>query len=211
MPHATPTAAFARDPLARLLEWGLAVWLVAAPLPFGGVPPNARLGLEIGAGILGLLWLLRAGMVAPVLPRPALLGAFAGLLILALLQIAPLGSAVVGALSPQAAAIRAETQPPPDVLAAETRLLGADPRRDEPRATLSLDPQATASALRLGTALFVLVIVATTVAATRGARVLGAALLASAAFQGLYGLLVLASGHERIWHVAKRHYLDARQ
>jgi len=35
------------------------------------------------------------------------------------------------------------------------------------------------------------------------------ALLVSGAFQGLYGLLVLVSGHDRIWHLPKRYNLDA--
>jgi O-antigen ligase len=38
---------------------------------------------------------------------------------------------------------------------------------------------------------------------------LALAALAAAAFQGLYGLLVLASGHDRIWSVPKTAYLDS--
>jgi len=52
-------------------------------------------------------------------------------------------------------------------------------------------------------------IVATHVAATRGIRLLCLLLLVSAAFQALYGLIVLASGHDRIWNVAKKAYLDS--
>ncbi len=58
-------------------------------------------------------------------------------------------------------------------------------------------------------ALVGLLLVAMTVAATRGAGVLALALLISASFQGLYGLLILVSGHDKIWHVEKLHYLGS--
>jgi O-antigen ligase len=47
------------------------------------------------------------------------------------------------------------------------------------------------------------------VVAVRGAGRLALAALIAAAFQGLYGLLVVASGHDRIWNVPKTAYLDS--
>jgi len=58
-------------------------------------------------------------------------------------------------------------------------------------------------------ALSALFLVACYTAAARGFSGLAIALLASAGFQGLYGLIVLASGHEMIWHLPKRAYLDS--
>jgi len=72
-----------------------------------------------------------------------------------------------------------------------------------------VDPGASASALRTGAALLTLLLVAVDVAAARGARRIALALLVSASFQGLYGLLVLVSGHDRIWNLPKPAYLDA--
>ena len=76
-------------------------------------------------------------------------------------------------------------------------------------AAASASPDATASALRTGAALAGTFLVATSVVAWRGGRVLGIALLFSAGFQGLYGLIVLASGHPYIWGVPKKAYIDS--
>ncbi len=75
--------------------------------------------------------------------------------------------------------------------------------------TLSLAPDATASALRTGAALAGLLLVTTSVVAATGAKRIALAALLSAAFQGLHGLLVLASGHDRIWNMPKTAYLDS--
>src|SRR4029453_14927022 len=78
-----------------------------------------------------------------------------------------------------------------------------------PEATLSLAPLATASAVRTGAALAGILFVTTSVVAARGAARLALAAVVAAAFQGLYGTLVLASGHARIWNVPKTAYLDS--
>jgi O-antigen ligase len=75
--------------------------------------------------------------------------------------------------------------------------------------TISVAPDATASALRTGAALVGTLLVATSVVARGGGRYLATALLLSAAFQGLYGLIVLASGHPAIWGIPKADYLDS--
>lgn len=201
-PHGEP------DPLARLLEWGLAASVVLFPLPFGSVVPGGRLALELIAFALALVWVVRAFRHPTPVPPVAVRAGLTSLLVLALVQAAPLGALMVGLVSPRAIELRQESRPAGDALAAERELLGVDPTLLDAPATVSLDPGATASALRTGAALSALLLVATTVAATRGVRLLVLGLLLSAAFQGLYGILVLASGHDQIWHLPKRYYLD---
>lgn len=182
--------------------------MILGPFPFGAVTPPGRLALELGALALLLIWIGRAFFRdTPLPPKPVRIG-IAGLLLLGALQAMPLGQAVVGRISPRAVAIRVDSQPPPAALGAEQRLLGREPATLDPPAALSLDPGATASALRTGAALAALFLVALSVAATCGVRRICLALLFSAAFQGLYGLLVVASGHDLIWNVPKRHFLD---
>jgi O-antigen ligase len=154
--------------------------------------------------MLGLLWLLRAWIRSSPLPPVAMCGALAGLLALCALQLVPLGQELITRLSPRATAIRDGLQPGAAALAAERELLGAEPAAFDARPTLSLDPPATASALRTGAALAALFVVAHSVAHARGGQALALSLLLSAAFQGLYGLLVLASGHDRIWYAPNR-------
>lgn len=193
---------------ARLLEIGLAALVVVVPLPLGAVGPRGRLLLEVGAAALLVLLLARAPFWATPLPSAWARAGVGGLLALAALQSLPLGDAVVSRISPRSVAVRAASEPPAPAQAAEGRILGRPAADFDRRASISLDPGATASALRTGAALAALFIVATAVAALRGARWLALALLLSAAFQGLYGLLVVASGHDRIWYLPKKYFLD---
>lgn len=197
------------DPLARVLELGLVAVILLAPLPAGSVNPGARLGLELGALLLGLVWLARTLVHRTTLPsRTAVIGLL-GLLALGAVQITPLGQGVVSMLSPESVRIRESVQPPPEVVSAETRLLGVDPAGLEQPAVVSVDAASTASALRVGCALAALFFVAWTVVATCGAGRIALSLLISGALQGLYGLLVLISGHDRILFYTKVHYLDS--
>ena len=196
------------DGAARVLELGLAATVILGPFPFGAIAPPGRLALELGALGLLLVWLGRSLFRPTPLPSKPVQIALAGLLMLGALQSVPLGEFLVGRISPHAVAIRVDSLPPAEALDAERRLLGREPGALDPPATLSLDPGATASALRTGSALTALVLVATTVAAICGVRRIAFALLFSAAFQGLYGLLVVAAGHDRIWNVPKRYFLD---
>jgi putative inorganic carbon (HCO3(-)) transporter len=182
-----------RDPPGStlvLLEAGLCALVLYAPLPFGCVGPKGRLALELLALALTVVWSLAALRREVALPPRAVCVALIALLGLAAVQIVPLGGAGVAAISPKASALRA----------------GLDP---VPIATLSLAPAASASALRTGAALAGIVFVATSVVAAAGARRLALAALIAAAFQGLYGLLVVASGHDRIWSMPKTAYLDS--
>jgi O-antigen ligase len=178
------------SPIFTFLEFGLCALILVAPLPFGAVGPQGRLSLEAIALSLTAVWAVAALRRELALPPRPVRWALLGLLAVATLQMIPIGHAAVGLLSPRAEALRA----------------GLDPA---PAATLSLAPEATASALRTGTALVGTLLVATSVAAQRGAARIALAATVAAAFQGLYGLLVLASGHAMIWNVPKTSYLDS--
>jgi O-antigen ligase len=173
-----------------VLEAGLCALIVVAPLPFGAVPAGGRLMLELLALTLTAVWTVTAARTHVALPPRWVCAALIGLLAIAAIQMTPLGAGAVSALSPRSAAL----------------LEGLDP---VPRPTLSLAPEATASALRTGAALVGILFVATTVVAARGAARLAFSAVLASAFQGLYGLLVLASGHDRIWGVPKTAYLDS--
>jgi O-antigen ligase len=192
-----------------VLELGLAAGLIAAPFAFGAVGAPGRLAVELGAIVLLLIWLGRSLFRPTPLPSKLVRIGLAGLLVFTAVQALPLGAGIVRLVSPRAVATRADSRPPQEAQQAERQMLGRDPARLDTRATLSLDPGATASALRTGAALVAALLVATTVAATCGVRRIAFALLLGAAFQGLYGLLVVASGHDRIWLVPKKYFLDA--
>jgi len=193
----------------RLLEAGLGAVVVLAPLPFGSVATSARLAFEMAAFALLGVWGVAAWTGPFTVPPKRVLGLLLGLLLLGSLQAVPLPEAAIRAVSPQTVAVRGSTAPDGAALKAETDLLGVAPMSLDAEPTLSVEPGATASALRTGVALCALLIVATHVAATRGIRLLCLLLLVSAAFQALYGLIVLASGYDRIWNVAKKAYLDS--
>lgn len=183
--------------------------VVAAPLPFGAVIPAGRLALETGAFALLAVWLVRAALrPTPLPPRPVAVG-IVSLLLVGVLQAIPLGTTVVSAVAPLSARIRSESTATGDALEAERRILGRDPRALDPGPTISVDPPATASALRTGAALGALVVVAFTVASHGGGAALAMALLLSAAFQALYGIATLASPSPHIWLAEKKFYLDS--
>ena len=151
------------DAAARFLEWGLMLAIIAGPFPFGAVQPSGRLALELLALGLMAVWVARAPFRAtPLPPRLGQIGV-AGLLLLCALQALPLGRTIVGAISPQAVSIRADSLPADEAREAERNLLGLDSARLDPPVSLSLDPGASASALRTGAALAALFYVATTV------------------------------------------------
>jgi len=193
----------------RLLEIGVGAVVVLAPLPFGSVAATGRLAFELAAFALLLVWGFAAWTGPFALPPKRVLGLLGGLLLLGSLQTLPLPDAVIRAVSPQTVAVRESTLPDRAALDAETALLGVAPASLDAEPTLSVEPGATSSALRTGAALCALLVVASHVAATRGLRHLCLLLLISAAFQALYGLIVLASGYDRIWNVTKKAYLDS--
>ncbi len=196
------------DAAAAILEIGLACVVVIAPLPFGSVSPPGRLFLEIASLVLLAVWLFRSFLGPARLPSTAAAIGLGGLLLLAVAQALPVGESLAAALSPFAAQVRRDLRPVGAALDAERRLLGADPAGLDGSATISVDPEATASAARTGAALVALFLVATTVVRTRGPVLLSLSLLVSASFQALYGVLILASADPMIWNVPKRYYRD---
>ncbi|ANM29271.1 hypothetical protein ABI59_06225 [Acidobacteria bacterium Mor1] len=198
-----------RDSLATAMAWSLGAVIVIAPLPFGSIIPPARVALEVAALALACVWALREWVRgSDPLPRALLIGLL-GVLLLGAFQMAPLPSGVHGALSPRSAELRTTTLAAEPLLAAESRVLEVEPEQLIRPSTLSVDPEATASALRTGTAYAALLLVALSVAAAGRGRLLLLAGLLSAAFQSLHGILVFLSGHDQIWNVAKRVSLDA--
>lgn len=197
-----------RDILLRVLEAGLCTAVIVIPLPFGAVGAGGRLLLEGLSLFLLLLWAVRAVRRGGPSPGRSILLGMAGLLALALFQMTPLGDRAVSVLSPQAEEIRRAARPGDEVLRAEQSLLGVDPSAMEPVSTISVAPALTASAVRTGAAMGILLLVSFTVVAERGARTLAISAAVSGGFQAVYGVLVLVSGHDMIWHLPKRYYLD---
>ena len=207
MPAVAPPSEARR--IDRALEAGVAAVLVLAPLPFGAVSASGRLALEGASLVLLLVWAC-AGWTGPVrLPPRRVLGLLGGLLLLGAVQLIPLGENLIRVVSPGSLVVRESVVPSEAARVAEERLLQLAPSRLDAAPTLSVEPDASASALRTGAALCALLIVAGHVARTRGLRGLATALLFSAAFQALYGLIVLASGYDRIWNVEKTVFLDS--
>lgn len=190
------------------MEAGLVAVILLAPMPFGGVLPAGRLALELFSLFLLVLWAVQT-IRRPGRCPPRIVGlGLAGLLALGLVQAIPVGEAIASVVSPGRIEIQSDSRPPEDARAAEARILGTDPTTLEAVPALSVTAAHTASALRTGAALVSLLLVACTVAAVCGPRRIALAAVVSAAFQGLYGILVLASGHDMIWNVPKRYYLD---
>jgi len=113
--------------LLVILEAGLCALIVLAPLPFGSIPPDGRLMLELLALALTAVWIFAATRGTVALPPRSARVALIGLLVIAALQAIPLGATAVSALSPRAAALHGGLDPVPDP-------------------TLSMAPDATASA-----------------------------------------------------------------
>ena len=196
------------DRMVRILEAGLCAVILIAPLPFGAVLPLGRTGLELAAAILLVLWLARALLRPEPGPGRGVIVSLVGMLALVLLQAVPLGAPLAGTVSPNVIAARQAGIPTGEALAAESRLLDTPPSSLEPGARLSLAPDSTVSALRTGAALAALLLVACTVGRELGLRRLAWAMALSAGFQGTHGALVLLSGHDQIWHIPKRYFLD---
>ncbi|NIM00407.1 MAG: hypothetical protein GTN89_05990 [Acidobacteria bacterium] len=183
--------------------------LVLAPLPFGAVSGRGRLALESSALVLLLLWTYIGWTRSCRLPPLRVVVLLAGLLLLGVTQTIPVGEDLISVVSPQSLEVRESLVPPEDARAAEEAILQLDPATLDAPPTLSVEPRATASALRTGAALCALLIIAAHVARTRGLKTVVTALFFSAGFQALYGVIVVASGHDQIWNVEKTVFLDA--
>jgi O-antigen ligase len=175
----------------RLLAGLLALLLLGAPLPFGGVTPWASALLAALAGValaLAALAVERPAALRPALPAAA---ALAGLALLGLLQAAPAPAGLVAALSPEHA--RLERQ------AAE---LTAGPEGGPAPARLTLAPGASRRAA-LGWAAAAAVFLAAAVAGQRRElrRWLAGALLAGGLFQVFFGARDWFARSRTLWGV----------
>ena len=186
----------------RALVWGLALVLVASPLPFGSVGASAAAAWTagcLGLGALWIVWRCRRGLT-PLPWKDPVLGAGLLCALVGAAQAVPLPRPALEALSPQAVALRDRFEPP---------LSGAEPGRFSGWRPLSLHPWATRqSTLRLLACLFVALMVSDLAAAPGGRRGVAAALVASGGFQALYGLAEFSSGRQHIFGYAKRFYTD---
>lgn len=186
------------DRCRALVRFGVCAVLVLSPLPFGSVQPWAVFGLEILATALGLgsLWLVARDREAlPRGARPVLLTAL-GLLVIGVLQLLPAPAwAVEWLAGPTAEARGAVAGVLPEVAAIA--------------APHSICPPNTLDAVLRGIS-FGCVALATTIAFRRRRqfRTIAFVIVASAAFQGLYGAAEYLSQHQHIFAYTKKYYLD---
>jgi len=191
-------ATAADDRCRVLVRFGVYTILVLSPLPFGSVQPWAVLGVEIVAAALGLgsIWVIARDREAwPRGARPVA-GAALGLLVIGVVQLLPAPAWSVRWLAgPTAEAREAVARVLPEVAAIA--------------APHSLSPPDTLDAVLRGIS-FGWVALATVIAfrERRHFTTLGFVIVASAAFQALYGAAEYLSQHQHIFAYAKKAYLD---
>lgn len=173
----------------------LFVWLLWIPLPFASVIPGAWLPLTLTPLILLVTWIWWSRSVAlPVVLTPsAAWWALGGLSALALvaLQIFPLPSPLVALLSPRSSILWSR--------AAEV-VNNVYPELVPRWWSLSVDPRSTASELiGLASRLAVFVLATQLFRKTESRIGLATVLVASAAFQVIYGIRHWSGGMMEIW------------
>ncbi len=171
----------------------LALFLLGAPLPFGGVTPWAEALLRGGAFLA--LALAAVALDRPAALRPALVpaGALAAVALLGFLQAAPLPAGLVAALSPDHASLARQAE----------ELTGEAPQNPAPRLTLAAT--ATRSAA-LGWAAAAAAFLAAAVAGHRRERRrwLAFAVLAGGLFQVFFGARDWFARSSTLWGVDLR-------
>jgi O-antigen ligase len=188
-----------RPPLGKAIEYGLIALLVFSPLPAGSVSEWAVLVIELTAALMGAAYILLGPKprlnphMEPVLKRMRYpVTGFFGFLVL---QVLPLPSAVVRVLSPGAYAFRKLYDP------GFARLHFM---------TLSVAPGRT---FRAGLELFAYFLLGFLVirTVTHGSQIrrIMIVLMASGAFQALYGLAELGASHPRILFYSKVFSLES--
>jgi O-antigen ligase len=218
--------------LQRTLLYGLLAVLVLAPLPFGSVEPWSSALLAASCLALGALWILwRARRGLPVLPwKDPVLAAGALFALVGVVQLIPLPRQVLEALSPKAVELRDRYEPraaiagavgleredgtgpttaPEQVTSPEPFVDGASRFAFEGWRPISLYPWATRRAILRFLAFLVAALAVFDLAAHGPARrALVTALVASGAFQAIYGLAEYFSGRQHIFAYAKKYYTD---
>ncbi|PYQ09996.1 MAG: hypothetical protein DMH00_12050 [Acidobacteria bacterium] len=203
--------------LDLLIQGGLLLVVVLAPLPFGSVEPWAYSALELGVAGVALLYLYRL-FLFPATTRvtfsPLLIPA-AGLLLLMGAQLLPLPAGWVRAISPRTAELYEGTllgapSRASGVTQADAAALGQARDLAPIRRPLSQAAFATRTYLLKGAAftLFLFLFLNAFRDAWQIRRVLYL-FVAVGTFEAFYGVLEYLSGHQHIFTYQKRFYTDA--
>jgi O-antigen ligase len=189
---------------ARIRSAGGALTLVLAclaPWAFGSVDAWAELGLDVGVGLAAVLAVAAGPTSGPSWRRRLLCTpsvALGGLVLLALLQAAPLSDGILAWASPSMMTLRKEVLPdvPAHVLGDASRPI---PR---PTATLSQNPEAAIrAAARLARAWLLFQSVLALGGGFAAFRSLGAAMSANATLLGLFALIQALTWNGRIFWI----------
>jgi O-antigen ligase len=181
----------------RLLTALLALLLLFAPLPFGGVTPWAEALLR-GLAFAALL-LAAAALESPAALRPAAApaAALAAVALLGLLQAAPLPAGLVARLSPEHARLERQAA---QLTAQPKELSGADPSQGPQRLTLAAAASRSAA---VGWAAAAAAFLAAGVAGRRRGqrRCLAGAVVAAGLFEVFFGAHDWFARSHTLWGV----------
>ena len=147
------------DPAGWLGVGLLVALVVAAPIAWGGILPGGTLIIQILAFAAASVAFLSRAPVRPRLPAIPL-AAVAGILLLGLIQLAPLPERLLGAVSPISLQISRETK----------RILDLFGRTRAPSAAISIAPSETISTILLLLAYIAAFLAASRVLLTRSRR-----------------------------------------
>ncbi len=194
-----PHRATSLQPLLAFMRVGLLLLILLSPLPFGSVEPRSVLVLEIWAAVLGaaaLVSLCREPELLSGRGRRLLLPASL-LVSIGLVQLIPLPDRIVALFAPATAQARqALSAVLPDTV----------PRLNP----ISLSPPDTLDALlRLIAYILVGLAAAVCLRERRHIKMAFLAIVASGAFQALYGSVEYLSGNQHIFGYAKKYFLDS--
>jgi len=186
------------DRLRIAIRFGLYALVLLAPLPFGSVQPGYVLAIELIASAIGVLSMALLALdedARAALPKASLLLCGA-IVLLGVFQILPLPFSIAERFNPTA-----------DLVRPLLPYLGTE---RPPTVTWSVAPAETTDALLRFVAYVWIglgaVLALDTTEARRGFAI---ALVASAAFQAVYGSGEYLTGRQHIFSFAKKHYLDS--
>jgi O-antigen ligase len=184
--------------LRTAIRAALYALVLLAPLPFGSVQPGFVLAIELAAAAIGVLSMTLLAVDAEAreaLPRAPLV--LCGVvLLLGAFQILPLPFTIAERFNPTAGLVRPLIP-----------YLGAD---HPPAVAWSVAPPETADALlRFGAYVWIGLGAALVFDTARARRGFAIVLVASAAFQAVYGSGEYLTGRQHIFTFAKKYYLDS--
>jgi O-antigen ligase len=186
------------DRLRIAIRVGIYALLLLAPLPFGSVQSGYVLAIELTAAAIGLASIALLAIDAEAraaLPRLPL-ALCVGIVALGVFQILPLPFSIAERFNPTA-----------DLVRPLIPYLGLD---HPPAVSWSVAPPETTDALlRFVAYAWIGLGAALAFDSREGRRRLAIVLVASAAFQAVYGSGEYLSGHQHIFGFAKKHYLDS--